>query len=310
MIWLCFTLVLSFTSVISDQNVDSSHIRVFPGKNQSIAGVFQVSDLNYLNQPQYSYNASDARSLCLSLGVNIASKAQVQEALTRGLETCRFGWIDEHLAVIPRVKALPNCGQNKMGLVTWRVNVIKKLDVFCFDESVAATQLKDAITDNPSDRMDILVQTQSSSRAASSSPTSHSTSSSSTPTTIDYGAEPDRFVGGSQSSAGAKAILITSTCGLFLIAIIILAFIKLRRSRAVSTDIKQAEEYIQTVEWTSEEKTEKTEEAAQEDERMEDERMEDERIEDEGIEDERMEDERIEDERMEDERIEVEENAR
>ncbi|KAJ4947438.1 hypothetical protein JOQ06_009473 [Pogonophryne albipinna] len=170
MIWLCFTLVLSFTSVISDQNIDSSHIR---GKDQSVAGVFQVSDLNYLNQPQYSYNASDARSLCLSLGVNIASKAQLQEALTRGLETCRYGWIDEHLAVVPRVKALPNCGQNKTGLVTWRVDVTKK-----------------------------------------------------------------------------------------------------RRSRAVSTDIKQAEEYIQTVEWTSEEKTEKTEEAAQEDERMEDERIE------------------------------------
>ncbi|XP_034052825.1 lymphatic vessel endothelial hyaluronic acid receptor 1a [Gymnodraco acuticeps] len=270
MIWLCFTLVLSFTSVISDQNIDSSHIRVFPGKDQSVAGVFQVSDLNYLNQPQYSYNASDARSLCLSFGVNIASKAQVQEALTRGLETCRYGWIDEHLAVVPRVKAIPNCGQNKTGLVTWRVDVTKKLDVFCFNESEATTQLKDATTDSPSDRTDFSGQTQSSSRAASSSPTSHSTSSSSTPT-IDYRAEPAPFVGGSQSSAGAKAILITSTCGLFLIAIIILAFIKLRRSRAVSTDIKQAEEYIQTVEWTSEEKTE---EAAQEDERMEDERIE------------------------------------
>ncbi|XP_010789803.1 lymphatic vessel endothelial hyaluronic acid receptor 1a [Notothenia coriiceps] len=300
MIWLCFTLVLSFTSVISDQNIDSSHIRVFPGKDQSVAGVFQVSDLNYLNQPQYSYNASDARSLCLSLGVNIASKAQVQEALTRGLETCRFGWIDEHLAVVPRVKALPNCGQNNTGLVTWRVDVRKKLDVFCFNESDAAKQLKDAFADSPSDRTDFSGQTQSSSsRAASSSPTSHSTSSSilssssSTPT-IDNEAEPAPFVGSSQSSAGAKAILITSTCGLFLIAITILAFIKLRRSRAVSTDIKQAEEYIQTVEWTSEEKTEKTEEAAQEDERMEDERIED---------------ERIEDERMEDERIEVEENA-
>ncbi|KAL3065496.1 hypothetical protein OYC64_015630 [Pagothenia borchgrevinki] len=282
MIWLCFTLVLSFTSVISDQNIDSSHIRVFPGKDQSVAGVFQVSDLNYLNQPQYSYNASDARSLCLSLGVNIASKAQVEEALTRGLETCRYGWIDEHLAVIPRVKALLNCGKNNTGLVTWRVHVTRKLDVFCFNESDAARQLKDATTDSPSDRTDFSGQTQSSSRAASSSPTS----SSSTPTTIDYRAKPARFVGGSQSSAGAKAILITSTCGLFLIAIIILAFIKLRRSRAVSTDIKQAEEYIQTVEWTSEEKTE---EAAQEEERMED--------------------ERIEDERMEDERIEVEENA-
>lgn len=62
---------------------------VFPALNQSIAGVFQVSHLNNLNQPQYGFNASEARKLCLSLGVNIASKAQVQEALTRGFETCR-----------------------------------------------------------------------------------------------------------------------------------------------------------------------------------------------------------------------------
>lgn len=62
---------------------------VFPAENQSIAGVFKVSGLNGLNQSQYTFNASDARKLCSSLGVNIASKAQVQEALTRGLETCR-----------------------------------------------------------------------------------------------------------------------------------------------------------------------------------------------------------------------------
>lgn len=144
---------------------------VFPAANQSIAGVFQVSRLNALNQPQYAFNASEARVLCLFLGVNIASKAQVQEALTRGFETCRwdqrrndhlvtshlsgvewkapdvmllccirlvlfrFGWIDEHLAVIPRSKALSNCGRNQIGLVTWRANVAHKFDVFCFNES-------------------------------------------------------------------------------------------------------------------------------------------------------------------------------
>lgn len=62
---------------------------VFPAENQSVAGVFQVSYLNDHNQPQYAFNASEARRLCLSFGVNIASKAQVKEALTRGLETCR-----------------------------------------------------------------------------------------------------------------------------------------------------------------------------------------------------------------------------
>uniref|UniRef100_A0A7N8X9M1 Lymphatic vessel endothelial hyaluronic receptor 1a n=1 Tax=Mastacembelus armatus TaxID=205130 RepID=A0A7N8X9M1_9TELE len=108
---------------------------VFPAVNQSIAGVFQVSYLNDLHQPSYGFNASEARRLCLFLGVTIASKAQVQEALRRGLETCRFGWTDEHLAVIPRIKPLTVCGQNQIGLVTWRATVTHPFDAFCFNES-------------------------------------------------------------------------------------------------------------------------------------------------------------------------------
>uniref|UniRef100_A0AAQ5ZI07 Link domain-containing protein n=1 Tax=Amphiprion ocellaris TaxID=80972 RepID=A0AAQ5ZI07_AMPOC len=95
-------------------------------ENQSIAGVLQVTSLNYLNQPQYAFNASEARRICLSLGLSIATKAQVERALSRGLETCRFGWIDEHFAVIPRIQALVNCGKNQTGLVPWRASVTQK----------------------------------------------------------------------------------------------------------------------------------------------------------------------------------------
>ncbi|XP_031702639.1 lymphatic vessel endothelial hyaluronic acid receptor 1a isoform X1 [Anarrhichthys ocellatus] len=269
MIWLCITSLLSITQVTSDLNIDTSRIRVFPAANLSIAGVFQVSNLDDLNQPQYTFNASEARRLCSYLGVTIASKAQVQEALTRGLETCRFGWIDEHFAVIPRIKALSNCGQNQSGLVTWRASVTQKFDVFCFNESDAATQLKDATTDNPLNRRDYSRQTQFPSKTASPTRTTHSTSSSSsTPKTIDSEAQPARFVGSAQSSAGVKAILITSTCALLLTAIIILAYITMR-SRALSSDIKQQQEYIQTEEWTSVKDIKETNKAAQEDERIE-----------------------------------------
>lgn len=47
----------------------------------------------------------------------------------------RFGWTDEHLAVIPRKKALVSCGKNKTGVVTWRAAVTQKFDVFCFNET-------------------------------------------------------------------------------------------------------------------------------------------------------------------------------
>ncbi|XP_032376663.1 lymphatic vessel endothelial hyaluronic acid receptor 1a isoform X2 [Etheostoma spectabile] len=267
MIWLCISFVLSITSVISDQYIETSHIKVFPAVNQSIAGVFQVSDLNDLNQPQYGFNASEARRLCSSLGVNIASKAQVQEALTRGLETCRFGWIDEHLAVVPRIKALSNCGKNRTGLVKWRTSVTQKFDVFCFNESDAATQLRDATTDSPLNSSDYSQQTQSPSKAATSTRTTQSTTSSSTPNDTDNEAVPARFVSSVQSFTGAKAILITSIFALLLTAIIILAYIKL--SRALGSNIKQQQEYIQTEEWTCETNIKETKQAAQEDETIE-----------------------------------------
>lgn len=62
---------------------------VFPAENRTIAGVFQVTYLNDRNIPQYALNASEARNLCSFLGLTIASKAQMKEALARGLETCR-----------------------------------------------------------------------------------------------------------------------------------------------------------------------------------------------------------------------------
>ncbi|KAG8001560.1 Lymphatic vessel endothelial hyaluronic acid receptor 1 [Nibea albiflora] len=262
MIWLCITLV-SITQIICDQNIDTSRIRVFPAVNKSIAGVFQVSYTDDFNQLQYAFNASEARALCLSLGVNIASKAQVKDALSRGLETCRFGWIDEHFGVIPRRKALSNCGQNQTGLVTWRASVTQKFDVFCFNESDAATQLKDTTTDSPLHSGDYSGQTQFPSKAVLSTLKMHSTSSSSllpssssTPSTLDNEVEPARFVGGIQGSAGVRSII-----SFFL-------SVKRRRNRSLSADIKQQEEYIQTEEWTCVKTIKETKITADEDERI------------------------------------------
>ncbi|KAK2854013.1 hypothetical protein Q5P01_006674 [Channa striata] len=268
MIWLCITLVLSVASENSGQNVDTSHIRVFPAMNQSIAGVFQVSYLNGNNQLQYAFNASEARTLCSSLGVNIASKAEVLDALARGFETCRYGWVDEHFAVIPRIKALANCGQNRTGLLTWRAPVIQTFDVFCFNESDALTQLKNIATDNPLSSRDH----SSPPTAPSSTQTTHSPhpSSSSAPKTIDKEAEPAHFVSTVQDSAGAKAVLISSTCALLLIAVIIAAYLKLQNTCSRKSDMKQQQqESIETEEWTCAKNIEETQKEAQKEERIE-----------------------------------------
>ncbi|XP_060924456.1 lymphatic vessel endothelial hyaluronic acid receptor 1a [Limanda limanda] len=269
MIWLCLTAVMSFTSVICGQSIDTSHIRVFPAMNQSIAGVFQVSSLNHLNQPQYAFNASEARSLCLSLGVDIASKAQVKNALNRGLETCRYGWIDEHFAVIPRIQSLSTCGQGRTGLVPWRASVTKQFDAYCFNESDAVIQLKDATTTSPLNSSDHSEQTHSTqttqSTSSSSSPRS---SSSSAPVPRDKEVEPARYVGSAIRSAGGKVVLITSTCGLLLAAIILIVYLKSRRIGSQSSDMKQQQESIETEDWTCVKSVEQTEEDSQDEEKI------------------------------------------
>uniref|UniRef100_A0A1A8CN89 Lymphatic vessel endothelial hyaluronan receptor 1 n=3 Tax=Nothobranchius TaxID=28779 RepID=A0A1A8CN89_NOTKA len=267
-IWLCITSVLCFTSVFSDQN--TRHIRVFPAENQSIAGVVQVSYADSRNQLQYAFNASEARKFCRSLRLSIASKAQVEAALRRGLETCRFGWIDEHFVVIPRKMALPNCGRNRTGLVPWRVTVTAKFDVFCFNESDAAEQMTDASTQSSEFYSEstqpssvILNSTLTTSSTHSTSPSSHPppSSSLSTPITTNNEVEAARSVGNTHGSTGAKAVLISCTCGL-LISAAVLAYMKLRRR---CSDKKQQKDYIQTEEWTCVKNITETKTAVQED---------------------------------------------
>lgn len=214
-------------------DLDTTQIRVFPAVNQNIAGVFQVSFVNYLNQAKYAFNASEARSLCLSLGVTIASVSQVEKALTRGLETCRFGWTDEHLAVIPRIRAEVNCGQNQTGLVKWRAALTRQFDVFCFNESDPAALLDPTTISMPS-------------RSTSQSMLQRASSTTSKPvffTHADSEAEQALIVGSAQGSSGKKTVVITSVVAIFLVALVAVVYIKIKRK-------SDKEPYIDKEEWT------------------------------------------------------------
>ncbi|KAM4596195.1 LOW QUALITY PROTEIN: lymphatic vessel endothelial hyaluronic acid receptor 1a [Fundulus diaphanus] len=270
-IWVCVPSLLAFSLVSSDQN--TSNIRVFPAANQTIAGVIQVSYLNVRNEHQYAFNASEARKICQSLGLSIASKAQVKEALSRGLETCRYGWTDEQIAVIPRIHALFNCGKNQTGLVAWRASVTYRFDVFCFNESDAFIQLKDTVTDDP-------LSNSEHAHSANSTPTTESTSpsstlppfSTSTPEDMNNKAEPARFVSRAQSSAGAKVVLITCICGLLLSTIAVLAYLKLGRRCFLRSDGKQQHQQqdpTQTQEWISVKTIAETTKEVEEEQRIE-----------------------------------------
>ncbi|XP_068458499.1 lymphatic vessel endothelial hyaluronic receptor 1b [Clinocottus analis] len=96
----------------------------------SVAGVFLLMDGG-----SYSFNAAAAGAACLSLSVRIASRAQMERAVQRGLQTCKFGWIAERIAVVPRLTADEKCGKGKTGLVTWFAKKDQKFGVFCFNAS-------------------------------------------------------------------------------------------------------------------------------------------------------------------------------
>ncbi|XP_056907213.1 lymphatic vessel endothelial hyaluronic receptor 1b isoform X2 [Takifugu flavidus] len=72
---------------------------------------------------KYSFSFSAARAACLQLNGTIASKAQVERALQLGLETCRFGWTADRVAVVPRLTADTKCGKGRTGVVPWVTNL-------------------------------------------------------------------------------------------------------------------------------------------------------------------------------------------
>lgn len=44
----------------------------------------------------------------------------------------RYGWIEEQIAVIPRIERNEKCGQNSSGVTPWRASISRKFDVYCF----------------------------------------------------------------------------------------------------------------------------------------------------------------------------------
>ncbi|XP_031413792.1 lymphatic vessel endothelial hyaluronic acid receptor 1a [Clupea harengus] len=135
-VWLLLSLLLSTHLAHLHQ------VKRLP-EDGSVAGVFQLSQLKEGRSTEliYSFNVSVAREVCLQRGVAMATKVQVEQARRHGLQTCRYGWVDEQIVVIPRVEASPACGQNNTGLVLWRVPVGKHFDVFCFNQTDLELQL-------------------------------------------------------------------------------------------------------------------------------------------------------------------------
>ncbi|XP_051987205.1 lymphatic vessel endothelial hyaluronic acid receptor 1a [Xyrauchen texanus] len=248
-VWMLLLLLLNilFTCSLS---MDIQLIKVHP--KQAISGVFEATLGN-----EYALNASAARDICEHLGVTIANKAQVVEAQKHGLETCRFGWIDEQIAVIPRVQVKQSCGNGAVGVIVWRADLSKKFEVFCFNETDFEAQNFEATHSpvSPTSQAGVhLRKTPFSKPSSQSSPRQSFPSSvppelSRSPSLNQMDEERIHLpMSGTPASIGAVpvALLITVTFAVLLAVFLALYYFKMNRPRLTLYDAEQQKEYIET----------------------------------------------------------------
>ncbi|CAM4531414.1 unnamed protein product [Leuciscus chuanchicus] len=246
---------------MSSLTFDMHLVKVNP--KQAISGVTEISI-----GKEYALNASAARDLCEHLGLTIASKAQVTEAQKHGLESCRFGWVDEQIAVVPRVQVKANCGSGKTGIVVWRANPDKEFDVFCFNstdfeiqnQAAATRTTRKPITTHssvfPTAQSGVhLRKTPFSKQPSPSSPLR--SVSSSVPSSLSHGSSVNHMddegehlpMSGTTMDAVPAALLITVTFAVMLAVFIALYYFKTNKPCRTRGDGEQQKEYIETEVW-------------------------------------------------------------
>ncbi|KAL1256939.1 hypothetical protein QQF64_012484 [Cirrhinus molitorella] len=123
-VWL--QLCLRFFLFTSTLCLDVSQIQV--PTNDGVSGVLLVQT----KTNKYSFNAIEAKEACEAIKMRIATKAEVETANKNGLQTCRFGWVEEQIAVVPRTEKSEKCGKSELGVIVWRADISKLFDVYCF----------------------------------------------------------------------------------------------------------------------------------------------------------------------------------
>ncbi|XP_053552237.1 uncharacterized protein LOC128643331 [Bombina bombina] len=91
----------------------------------TISGVFLAQEtlLNY----------TEAESICTKKYLSsLATLAQVTNAFNHGYESCRWGWVKEHIVIMLRQTPDEDCGRYSLGVLTSECPGLRADSVFCF----------------------------------------------------------------------------------------------------------------------------------------------------------------------------------
>lgn len=107
------------------------------------AGVFHVE-----KNGRYSISRTEAADLCEAFNTTLPTMAQMQLALSKGFETCRYGFIEGHV-VIPRIHPNAICAANHTGVYILLASNTSHYDTYCFNASAPLEEDCTSVTDLP-----------------------------------------------------------------------------------------------------------------------------------------------------------------
>ncbi|XP_031227024.1 CD44 antigen isoform X2 [Mastomys coucha] len=107
------------------------------------AGVFHVE-----KNGRYSISRTEAADLCEAFNSTLPTMAQMEMALSKGFETCRYGFIEGNV-VIPRIHPNAICAANNTGVYILLTSNTSHYDTYCFNASAPLEEDCTSVTDLP-----------------------------------------------------------------------------------------------------------------------------------------------------------------